>query len=512
MCVKRAWIALHRLAPRLLPPTPMPKLPASFSLLLAFALGGCGTPETVSVARTATAGRWDAAQIVADAGEIPLSTCGMRDPPCRLADQRYFPALAMNAHGEAVVLWGQDEGGYHLWASRYAPASGFGPPAPVSREAGSFSHRVMLDDRGVAVALWQWYVPTYDRVTRTGRRGVALSRFTPGQGWGPPERIGDAEDTHLDLTGAGARAVVLFQACGPYHYAGCEEGTALYASRFETGSGTLAGELVKADERSPCGRISNQARVAAAPGGDGLAVWLEYGKTTVYSCTEDFQELWASRFAAGGGWTAPERLVRASGLPRLDHPQAAIDAEGDGLLVYEQGPRYDQPSVWARRVTSAGSWLEPENLGPGGTIPVLAANRRGDAVVVWRERVGDGYRLAGRWFSKRTRSWGPPRVLQPDVATGYVDVVAAMDEAGHAVVAWRVIRSQSASSCDIWAGRFSADEGWSVPVCLPVAGPADSTSGPAVGADASGQALVAWSESDGTRVKIWARRYVLDGR
>jgi hypothetical protein len=488
----------------------MPLLRA-VALLLALALAGCGTTETVAVARTPAAGRWEPAEIVADAGEIPLSNCGMRDPPCRLADQRYFPALAMNAGGEAVVLWSQDDDGYRLWASRYAPATGFRPPERVSGEAGSFDHRVVLDDRGVALALWQWYVPIHDRVTRTGRQGIALSRFSPGQGWGPPERIGEPEDTHLDVRGAGARAVVLFQACGPYHYAGCAEGTALYASRFETGSGTLAGQLVKADERAPCGRISNQARVATASGGDGLAVWLEYGKTAVYGCTENFEELWSSRLAAGGGWSAPERLVRASGLPRLDHPQVEIDAEGDGLLVYEQGPSYDQPSVWARRVTAEGSWLEPESLGPGGTIPVLAANRAGDAAVLWRDRAGDAYRLAGRWFSKRTRTWGPPRTL-PGVASAYPDLSAAVDEAGHATVAWRGYASGTAHTCDIWAARFSADEGWTAPLCLPATGPADSTSGPAVGTDAAGQALVAWSESDGTRVKIWARRYVLDGR
>jgi hypothetical protein len=77
-------------------------------------------------------------------------------------------------------------------------------------------------------------------------------------------------------------------------------------------------------------------------------------------------------------WSGP-RTVGGLGEPDA----VAVDAAGDAAIVATSA--VDHPVVVYQRRGSAGRWTRSPALGSGGGDADVALNRRGDALVVWRQ-------------------------------------------------------------------------------------------------------------------------------
>lgn len=65
------------------------------------------------------------------------------------------PQVAMDASGNAVAVWGQAS---HIWSARYVAGTGWGTPADIDNGAGDFpanQPRIAVDASGNALAVWE---------------------------------------------------------------------------------------------------------------------------------------------------------------------------------------------------------------------------------------------------------------------------------------------------------------------------------------------------------------------
>ncbi len=88
------------------------------------------------------------------------------------------PHVAIDPRGTAIAVWTVGMSPGDIWANRYAAAAGWGDAAPLAQHAGDASYaQVAMDAAGNAIAVWHQDDHAY------------ADRYVSGRGWGTPERI-----------------------------------------------------------------------------------------------------------------------------------------------------------------------------------------------------------------------------------------------------------------------------------------------------------------------------------
>jgi len=217
-----------------------------------------------------------------------------------------------------------------------------------------------------------------------------------------------------------------------------------------------------------------------------------------------------NRFTPETGWGVAERLDTQDQNPgdAVD-PQVGIASNGEGFVVWSQwdGTRFN---VWA----TGGYRMQRLNADDLGDAikPQIAVHPNGQAVAVWSQ--SDGMR-SNVWASNLQFGlfgevyWGSAARIETDDAGDAVNPQVAFDLSGHAIAVW----SQSdGTRFNIWANRFAPDIGWGVAERIETDDAGDAID-PQIAIDANGpnaQALVVWSQSDGTRFNILANGFAPD--
>jgi hypothetical protein len=121
----------------------------------------------------------------------------------------------------------------------------------------------------------------------------------------------------------------------------------------------------------------------------------------------------------------------------------------------------------------------------------------GNGMAVWGQS-------GGTWASRYATGtgWGNARRIETDNAGDASSAQVAMDSAGNAFAVWQ---QSDGTRTSIWANRYTPGSGWGN--ARRIETHADDASLPQVAADAAGNALAVWQQSDGTRISIWANRY-----
>jgi hypothetical protein len=89
----------------------------------------------------------------------------------------YYPQVAADADGNAMIVWGQYDGStLNAYSSYYVAGGAWGAPVLTTLGAGS---KIAFDASGNALAVWGAEVSPFNRVIRA-------SRFTAADGWGSP--------------------------------------------------------------------------------------------------------------------------------------------------------------------------------------------------------------------------------------------------------------------------------------------------------------------------------------
>ncbi|MBT4289573.1 MAG: hypothetical protein HOD92_19800, partial [Deltaproteobacteria bacterium] len=233
------------------------------------------------------------------------------------------PQLAINASGNAMVVWFQSDGTRdNIWANRYVTGTGWGAAELIETDnAGSADYpQVAIDASGNALAVWAQHDGT--------KYNILTNRYVTGTGWGAAEligtdNVGGAYNPQLAIDPSGNAMAVWRQ---PDDFR-----NNIWANRYVAGTGWGAAELIETDAGN-----ANYPQVAIDPSGNAMAVWRQSDGTRL--------NILANRYLDGTGWGTAELIRTDAGS--ANYPQVSIDPSGKTMAVWYQfdGTRYN---IWA---------------------------------------------------------------------------------------------------------------------------------------------------------------------
>ena len=144
----------------------------------------------------------------------------------------------------------------------------------------------------------------------------------------------------------------------------------------------------------------------------------------------------------------------------IRNPQVAVGGTGDFMVVWNEfDPQFNQQAL-ARVYDGKGNPVGPafqvsENLSNAESAAKVAADARGNFVVVWDSDDGDGLGIFLQRFNRRAKKVGSPIRANRSVAGYQITPNVAMDADGSFVVAWQDC-PRPFDCPDFRAARFSA--------------------------------------------------------
>nr|WKF56374.1 hypothetical protein HUO10_000830 [Paraburkholderia busanensis] len=260
--------------------------------------------------------------------------------------------------------------------------------------------------------------------------------------------------------------------------------------------------------------------------GNALAIWMTNGANGATG-----NEVWSSRYVPSSGWSAPTRVDTTDGTSAMTGPGASApllvgSADGHAVALWQQFLAGAGYGLWTRTYDPATGWGAVVELSPNETSFAWDAgiDSKGNAIVAWQQKtdVADTRVFASRYTVGGT--WSSPEQIQQPAQTGpgaitgiggqginNVEINLSMTPSGNAVLAWR--QSDNTQSA-LWATTYDPANGWASanPVVLEPNGAASkSVFAPAAGMDAKGNITLVWGEvdidSNGAHTTTLSQRY-----
>lgn len=218
-------------------------------------------------------------------------------------------------------------------------------------------------------------------------------------------------------------------------------------------------------------------------------------------------------------WGSPLQLGSWGGSYNV-----TMDPNGNAFAIW--GSEYQQGSgqwtVRAARFVAESGWSEPVVIsgpdpqqygfvnGGGGAAMRVAADGLGGAMAIWVSSLTDANNVY-RWVIVANRydpisGWGAPVIVSPLVTPSWPGSHAgspsvALDAAGNAMAVWT---QGNIGNGLVYAARYAAGSGWSVPQLIQTG--SQVSTGPKVVVDANGNALAVWALNGST---VYANRYLV---
>lgn len=247
-----------------------------------------------------------------------------------------------------------------------------------------------------------------------------------------------------------------------------------------------------------------QDAIDAASVSDTLIVWRQSNGNESQAFKSEYRS---------GVWSFPADLDDnfSSDGQNVYDIQAAMTDHGDALVVWRQSNGNNDQIFMSHFV--GGQWTHPsglaDNISPDGqnaSNPQVAMNSNGDALIVWSQSDGVNVQI----FKSEYRSgvWKHPLDLLDNIspdARSASDAVAAMDDAGDALIVWT---QSDGSDTQTFLSEYRGAQ-WDHPVDLNdnISPDGTPTWPAAVVMDALGHALIAWPQSNGTDYLIFMSEY-----
>jgi hypothetical protein len=406
------------------------------------------------------------------------------------------PRVALNTQGQAVVSWEMERSTdhYDAWFRRYRLDDSWSEPELLADGAISSARvpQIGIDDAGNAFAAWHGVEPP--KLHMWMRRQVA------GGGWGMLERstggLWNVPSFQLQVGAASAARVSVERYMN-------EEGVysgpwTVFADQYR-GYWSRGNPIFKMEPEDQL----TIPRVALGGQGTALAVWSRL-KSGSY-------DVLFSRGAADNTWSVPALV------PGFQGATVHVAADGAGhaflaaitpvlaparrLAVTRYDPAHEPPWTEVREFGEAVN--DDVELYPifERTSFDLAANARGDAVVVW-EQVGSAG-MTDIWalrYDVAGAGWQTPVKLENDDRGSAQRPRVALDPDGNAIAIWQQF---DGTRFNIWFNRYVPGRGWETPGRLE-----DDDVGSAeharVALDGAGRGLAVWDQTDGVRLRIMA--------
>ncbi|HET7511078.1 MAG TPA: hypothetical protein VFJ65_12610 [Solirubrobacterales bacterium] len=281
----------------------------------------------------------------------------------------YEPHVAVNARGDATVIWHAFGTGETLVQSTERPAGGsWSEPVDLSPSGKEGTEaKVGVDAAGTATAVWQ--------LLDGGGAAIQTSRRPLGGTWSEPEYLSSSEFSafvpDLAVTGGGDAAAVWGQFEG--------EPQRVRAAQLSGGKWSEAKTL--------SGTWADEPQVAVDGAGNAVVIWSR--------AVEETTLIESSEHAAGGSWTPPRILsgdgmggYPVEGYVNVYSPRVAVNSQGEGVTVWVQA-QAGKRVVESTFRSVLGAWSEPVRVSYAqAEQPALAISQSGSAVAAWRRDNG----------------------------------------------------------------------------------------------------------------------------
>lgn len=408
------------------------------------------------------------------------------------------PQIALNARGDAVVVWQQtNASSTNIWAIGFTPSSGWGSLAHIEPNApNGFEPRVAIDSNGNANAVWS--------AGSAQKMRIWANRLTAGSGWGVAEAI----DLSSSLVGSSAQPQIALNPDGngmAVWFTADDEGdpalaqTDIWFSRYERNAGW--GVPAIGATTKPTSDID-----AVAP---DIAVDANANALVVWSAVSSHQDLnavgriHASYGALSGMWF--HEPLDASTAPASAFPKIAVDGNGNAIAVWERDDGNGITSIWAARYEIDGGWgaaqlIESDSANRAKEAQIAVAPS-GEAIAVWLQFVGARREL----WSNRYRpevGWGTPELVGTNTGTASAPQIA-IEADGRALA---ISVAVTGTTRNVVANRYVPGEGWSAPMRVN-GSDTEVVITPQIKIDSSGAAIAVWPQMSEGRYDIWANRF-----
>jgi len=304
------------------------------------------------------------------------------------------PEVAVDAAGNAIVVWQQWNTAVDVWANRYVVGTGWGIAERIEVGAeNAFTPQVSIDPSGNAISVWY----QIDGI----RQSAWANRYVVGTGWGTAELIetddtGDTNSPSVAVDAAGNAVAVWQQWDGATFWD-------IWSNQYVVGTGWgTAGPI----ETGAASAFAPQ--VAVGPSGSAAAVWVQV--------SGPFASTWANRYVVGTGW-GTAGLVETSDTGDASTPQVAVDPSGNAIATWRHWDGVTN-SIWANRYVVGTGWGTAESIETGSGAAqgsVVAVDAAGNAIAVWQQFDGEFWDL---WANRFTAPDTEPPVADagPDQA------------------------------------------------------------------------------------------------
>lgn len=396
-------------------------------------------------------------------------------------------AVALNDNGDAMAVWCISDGTrYNIWARRTSGGSWEASLQLDSEDLGDvYAPDVAMDASGNAIAVWYQYDGSHTNIW--------ANRYVADVGWNGAEKL------ETDDTGSAYSPRVAFDSSGNaivvwYQYTSTDGANSIYARRYEGGGGW--GSVTKIEDASA---NAYSPRIAFDSSGNAMVVFHQY--VGGFSLSHVF----ANRYS-GGNWLS-SAVQLDSGSNIATNPDVSFDGNGNAIVVWTQwdGTRTD---LWANRYLAAGdSWEGAATIesGDGDAYdPRVAADSAGNAVAIWEQWDGTADSIMSNRYEVGS-GWGTPVAIETsdESASGELAMRVAMDGSGNAIATWQQLSNGVYST---WANRYRNGSGWGMAELLENDDTHDTWTAD-LAVNGSGDAVVAWPQSDGSHMSVWANWY-----
>ncbi len=387
--------------------------------------------------------------------------------------------LAVNASGDSLVVWEQSDGvpdgsTLKVYSRRYQAATGWQAAVVIAgltrRESNPslLTGKLLMDSAGVAT----WI-----------NEELQTRRNSPTTGWGAPFSPPNLRFSQI-LTSAVMDASGNI---GVLRSGSDVENNALAA-------GGTWGTWVRVDNAGSA--ISQFAQVALSSNGTALAVWRESNPG------DNNYSMKSARYTPAGGWGVPESIETLFTNVADAKPSLVIDAQGNGIAMWEQG---NNPALHYNIYRAVGGWQGAVEV--AGQAQALASARTqlamttdGRAVATWAVMGGLGT-LRSMQYSPST-GWTAP----VNVAGSNISRQMSISSNGQAVMVYYAIDAATARF-DLFSRSLSFGGAWSEAAALEV-NAGSITGNVEFAMNQSGQGAVVWAQNDAagtsSRNSLWS--------
>lgn len=281
-----------------------------------------------------------------------------------------------------------------------------------------------------------------------------------------------------------------------------------------TGGGTVSSQPAGIDCGTACSANyadgTSVTLTATAASGQLFSGWGGACAGTTPTCTVGMTEARSvtSTFApisGQAGWSDAIVLSAAGAF----NARAAIDENGNALLVWLQLDDQGRDRVWSSRFTQATGWSAPISLesNAADTLELYLAMDpvSGKAMVLWKQLTTVGaYDLWARPFDPAS-GWGAVTTI--DNTEGSLGEAAlGVDAQGNAIAIWAQFDTPINQHLNLYSNRYVAASGWGTAQLVETHDGAASD--PSLYVAPNGNAVAVWTGSNSRAdIGIWTNQY-----